>query len=317
MSNICAGSRIGMGLAYDGIQTRVVCFFFNRDLEFLDCSIFSSETGAWKKHRSKVSNYSRIDNYFLENIHRNAYSYISQPECLFHDGLIYWTVYGYLIVYNLQEDFFEFHDLMRKGPFDDTIIRNRLDECMWVSGGCLHYCYIDKDCIYVWDRFKGEEVDYNDEYYQDEFNAELHFLLEHHKDWWRQKDEIRLETLKTQHPEFFGKIWQHKDLDVYLVIYNLQEDFFEIFDLPGKDLEAPLFCLDECLWMSEGSLQYCYSDRDGFYVWACDMGKEIDYKGEYYDEDGEKIEYSAAQYRNRFRNLYSVSTVSLATTAGR
>ncbi|PIA59994.1 hypothetical protein AQUCO_00400701v1 [Aquilegia coerulea] len=234
----CAGRAIYMGLAYDGLQTRqfkVVCFFFNEDLEFLDCTIFSSETGDWKNHQAKVINYSRMDHYFLKYIYQRRYSTFFQSECLFHDGLIYWTLYGYLIAYNLQENFFEFHDLTRKGSFEDTPIRDRLDECLWVSGGCLHYCYSDKNGLYIWDRFKGEEVDYNNEYFQNEFDVQLHYYLEHHKDWWRQKDEIDLKTLKKQHPEFFCKVWDHNDYIRFLKPCSFNEDLQLLYlQLPGS-----------------------------------------------------------------------------------
>ncbi|KAF5182479.1 hypothetical protein FRX31_027930 [Thalictrum thalictroides] len=218
---------IGMGLALDDkcLTTRhfkLVCFYYSGCLDFFDCVIYSSETREWKKLRAPVSNYSSI-NYNGET--GMVFGYPSnielffQSHCLYHEGLIYWTVHGYLVVYHPKDNFFEIHDLPMKKYWD-------MDECLWMSNGCLHYSCIDWEFLSVWNCVKGVEIDSNDEYHQNENNRM-------NTGWWMLKHKVDIKTLKVpEYPEFL--LGQPYDLRIHKPC-AFDEDFeilyFLIIDL--------------------------------------------------------------------------------------
>ncbi|KAF5201286.1 hypothetical protein FRX31_009127 [Thalictrum thalictroides] len=203
IAELCSSLLVGMGVAcLANRDFKLVCFYFNRSIDFFKCVIYSSETRVWRKHNPPLTNYSTID---IEHI---RWENSSDGTCFFHnafsfyEGLMYWSAFGYLFIYNLQEDFFEIHNLpsMKEGF---------VDECLWGSEGCLYYARSDKDGFSVWTRVEGVEInsDY-DEYYQNEDGRLIPLLLDicpskHHTSQWILKHRVDLQTLKTQHPELF------------------------------------------------------------------------------------------------------------------
>ncbi|PIA59995.1 hypothetical protein AQUCO_00400702v1 [Aquilegia coerulea] len=228
------GCTVVMGLAFDGFPNQnfnVVCFFFKGDVKILDCVIFSSETGEWRKHRPQLLNSSTMDNAFVEDV--NSRNTLFPCKCLFNQGSVYWTVHGYLVIYNLREDFFEIQDLPRKDLETPT---DCLDECLWMSEGCLHYCYSDKDGFYVWACDMGKEIDYKGEYYdEDGEKIEVFYNVEEEEeDRWKLKHRADLETLVAQQPEFFSKSQENYSFS-FLQPCAFNEDFQILYlKLPGS-----------------------------------------------------------------------------------
>lgn len=62
-------------------------------------------------------------------------------------------------------------------------------------------------------------------------------------------------------------IWVKKKSEVMLV-YNVEKGFFDLVPLPKMSSKLRSDLDDNCLWESDGQLQFCRSGFYGFHIWT-------------------------------------------------
>ncbi|KAK7387350.1 hypothetical protein VNO78_28081 [Psophocarpus tetragonolobus] len=209
------GSIVRVGLAYDGCQFEVVLVEADSSKSNeLILHVFSSETSKWRSH------------------HPTNIAAPSLPECefpelgpppLYSNGAIHWEIGGNLLVYQVQGNHCELHELPNSN-FDDWSRQSTLTfsrRCLCESGGRIYYCYTDYHGFHIWNLL-NEENNLPESYY----------YCNYKRFPWRLDHSVMHEVFMPKHQNFCGSFSDWDPYKIAPISYNEQAQIIYL-QLPG------------------------------------------------------------------------------------
>ncbi|KAF8020731.1 hypothetical protein BT93_G1233 [Corymbia citriodora subsp. variegata] len=186
---------IGTALAFDGHHYQVVRVFrveaksvttdnpsaSSEGDDWLEMEIFSSETGMWSHYCPLIS------------LPPELPKLSTAP--LFANGALHWEVGGYLLMCNLSQRNCKLIRLPNHSLnwTQDTMT---FGQCLWESGGLVHYCYSNVEGIHTWALLKGPDHD----------SCPGYFSWDIATFEWKLVHTIKHETLISRNPNVFRRL---------------------------------------------------------------------------------------------------------------
>lgn len=208
---------VRVGLASDGSQFEIVVVEAgspkSNGLEF-QFHVFSSETGKWRKHHHLI-------NLALSSLPELEFQELTTPA-LYSNGAIHWELGGYLLVYQIQENHCQLHEMPNVFPdwsWQSTMTYRR---CLCESGGRVYYCYTDFDGFHIWDLLKEHE-----------YRGSIYASCDFKKFRWRLVHSVMHEDFMSKHQNFFGCFYEWEPYKVAPIAYSEQAQTIYL-QLPGS-----------------------------------------------------------------------------------